>query len=292
MREVPSRVRIIEVAPRDGLQNEPTVLSTEAKLEFIRLLSQAGYTDIEVGAFVHPSRVPQLADSEELFSALPKDTGIEYSALVPNQKGLERASKANVRAVAFLTAASDTFLQNNIGMNVSQSLDSIRNLIPQAHTLGMWTRAYISTAFDCPFEGNIQPAAVASVVRELEAIGVNEISIGDTIGRTTPNAVADLLEILSPIVPMDRIACHFHDTYGFALANVLTALQYGVSIFDSSAGGTGGCPYAPGAAGNLATEELLNFLHRMGIKTGVELESVRVATQFLATQLGRNLSFA
>ncbi|HZO91255.1 MAG TPA: hydroxymethylglutaryl-CoA lyase [Chthonomonadaceae bacterium] len=287
--QVPARVRVVEVGPRDGLQNEAALVPTEDKVRFVEMLAESGLSDIEVTSFVSPKRVPQLADAEEVFARLTPRPGVRYSALVPNAKGLERALAAGVRAIALFTAASETFNQRNIGMTIAESLEGFRALLPTARAHGLWVRAYVSTAFVCPYEGQIAPEQVVAVVQELVAMGVDEVSIGDTIGHATPNAVARLTEALRPVLPLERTAYHFHDTRGTALANVLMALQYGVAILDSAAGGAGGCPFAPGAAGNLATEDLLYLLHGMGIETGVSLEQVVAASRFLETRLGHPL---
>ena len=281
--------RVVEVGPRDGLQNELVILSTEDKVRFIELLAEAGFADIEVSSFVNPARVPQLADAGEVFARLAPRPNVRYSALVPNIKGLERAIGAEVRAIALFTAASETFTQRNIGTTIAGSLDNFRALMPLAREHGLWVRAYISTAWVCPFEGNIAPTQVLPIARELLAMGADEISLGDTIGHATPEQVARLLEALNSVLPLPQTACHFHDTRGHALDNVKISLQYGVTNFDAAAGGVGGCPFAPGAAGNLATESLLVLLRDMGIETGVDLEKVVAASRFLAAKLGRAL---
>ncbi len=287
---VPSRVRVVEVGPRDGLQNEAALVPSEDKVRFVEMLADSGLTEIEVSAFVSPKRVPQLADAEAVFARLPARPDVRYSALVPNARGLERALAAGVHAIALFTAASETFNQRNVGMRIAESLEGFRTLLPLARANGLWVRAYISTAFVCPYEGKITPEQVLPVVRELVAIGVDEVSLGDTIGHATPDAVAQLTEALPAVLPLERTAYHFHDTRGAALANVLMALQYGIACFDSAAGGAGGCPFAPGAAGNLATEDLLSLLHGMGIETGVDLEKVVAASRFLETKLGHPLT--
>lgn len=292
LEHVPKRVRIVEVGPRDGLQNEAAILPTEEKLRFVEMLAEAGLSDIEVSSFVSPQRVPQLADAEEVFARLNRRLGVRYWALVPNAKGLERALRAGVQAIALFTAASETFNRRNIGMSIAESLDVFRGLLPTARAHVLWVRAYVSMAFVCPYEGAISPEKVVEVVRALEEMGVDEISLGDTIGHATPASVSRLTEALLP-PPASRLppyAFHFHDTRGFALANILMALQYGISVFDSAAGGAGGCPFAPGAAGNLATEDLLAMLHGMGIETGVDLEKVAAASRFLETKLGHPLT--
>lgn len=291
----PTRVRIVEVGPRDGLQNESGLVPTSAKVEFVQLLARAGFEEIEITSFVNPKKVPQLGDASEMFAALAAQTPVavgrtpRYSALVPNLKGLERAIESRVQAISLFTAASESFTQRNIGMTIAESLANFRNLIPIARANGMRVRAYVSTAFVCPYEGPVDPARVIPVATELLAMGVDEVSIGDTLGHATPLQAAILTEALIPILPVDKFAYHFHDTRGFALANVLTALRCGVSIFDSSAGGVGGCPFAPGAAGNVATEDLLGMLDGMGIETGVNLAAVMKASRFLETVLDRPL---
>lgn len=286
---MPSYVRIVEVGPRDGLQNEATILATEDKVRWIEMLAETGLTDIEVSSFVSPKRVPQLADAAEVFARLTPRPTVRYSALVPNRKGLERAMEAGVRAIALFTAASETFTQRNIGMSIAESLDGFRALFPAARAHHLWVRAYVSTAFVCPFEGKITPQRVGNVVQELLDMGVEEISLGDTIGHATPEDVVCLTETLLPLLPLERFAYHFHDTQGRALENTQAALQYGVAIFDSAAGGTGGCPFAPGASGNLATEDLLLLLKEKGISSGVDRSKIVAASRFLESKLGRKL---
>ncbi len=292
---IPKQVRVVEVGPRDGLQNELRIISTEDKLRFVQLLSEAGFQDIEVSSFVSPARIPQLADAADLFAALNiytpthPHTHTRYSALVPNRKGLDRALESGVKAIALFTAASGTFTQKNIGMTIAESLAAFRSLMPDAKANGLWVRAYVSTAFFCPYEGRIPPDGVFPVVETLHEIGIDEVSIGDTIGHATPNLVAELTDRLLPVLPREKFAYHFHDTRGFALANVLMALQFGIATFDCSAGGVGGCPFAPGAAGNVATEDLVAMIHGMGIHTGIDLEKVIAASRFLESILGRPL---
>ena len=282
---LPARVRVVEVGPRDGLQNEAAIIPTADKVRFVEMLTEAGLTDIEVSSFVSPRRVPQLADAAEVFARIVPHPGVRYSALVPNAPGLERALAAGVRAIALFTAASETFTQRNLGMTIAESLDGFRALLPTARAHGLWVRAYVSTAFACPYEGPILPAQVVPVVRELLDMGVDEIALGDTIGHATPDTVAALTEALALVLPLSQTAYHFHDTNGAALENVRTALNYGVAIFDSAAGGLGGCPFAPGAPGNLATEDLLTLLYGLNIETGVNAEKVATASHFLASAL-------
>ncbi len=290
---VPRRVRIVEVGPRDGLQNEPEIVPTAAKLHYVQMLTDAGFSDIEVTSFVSPKRVPQLADAEQVFAALNSPTGLRYSALVPNHRGLDRALAVGVKAIALFTAASESFTQKNIGMTIAESLTGFRDLIPTARENELWVRAYVSTAFVCPYEGIIAPAQVLPVVEELQEMGVDEISIGDTTGHAVPTDIVSLIEAILHSQPStinsQQLAFHFHDTHGCALANVLTAMQYGIATFDSASGGVGGCPFAPGAAGNLATEDLLGMLHGMGIETGIDLHKVVAASRYLASILQRPL---
>jgi hydroxymethylglutaryl-CoA lyase len=266
-------VKIVEVGPRDGLQNEPDVVPTEKKVAFIDALSATGVQEIEVSSFVSPRWVPQLADAEEVFKRIRRAKGVVYSALVPNEKGLERAAAAGVDKIAVFTAASETFNRKNINASIAESIDRFRPVVKAA---GVPVRAYVSTAFWCPFEGRIAPAAVLDVVRRLADLGVHEISIGDTIGKATPDEVRELLHALGP--PPVPVALHFHDTYKHAVENALAAwLEFGIDAFDSSAGGLGGCPYAPGASGNVATEALVAALEGAGAKTGVDVAAVKAA---------------
>lgn len=286
---LPKAVRLVEVGPRDGLQNEATTVSTETKAEFIALLVEAGVRDIEVTSFVHPKWVPQLADGEDLIKRLKPEGGVRYSALVPNMKGLERAIPSGIRRIAVFTAASETFNRKNINMGIKESIDVFKPVVDRALKEGMTVRGYVSTCFVCPYEGAIAKEKVAEVARSLFDLGVDEVSIGDTIGAATPWHVESTGTYLATQFTIDKIAMHFHDTYGMAIANVYQSLQLGFSTFDSSAGGLGGCPYAPGASGNLATEDLVYLLDRLGIETGVSLKTIRRASHFIAKALGRDL---
>lgn len=292
--KVPARVTLCEVGPRDGLQNEATAVSAADKLRYIELLVDAGIRLIEVTSFVHPKAVPQLADADEVFPAIPKREGVRYLVLVPNERGLERALAAGARDIVVFTAASDSFAQRNIRMTIDESLATFARLIPRAKSAGIRVRAAISTAFGCPFEGRVPPANVVRVARELLALGADELSVADTIGVGTPNQVLEVVAALVDAgIGLDRIALHFHDTRGTALANVLAALELGVREFDASAGGLGGCPFAPGATGNVATEDVLYLLHGMGIATGIDLDRVRAASRFIGRVLeGRIVSRA
>lgn len=282
------RVKVVEVGPRDGLQNEATALSIEDRVAFSRSLIEAGLSVVEAGAFVSPKWVPQMAGSEEVFKALPKGRA-QLPMLVPNRQGYERAKAAGVRAIAIFTAASDTFNQKNTNATIGESILRFEEFVSEAKASGIWVRGYISTCFGCPYEGSVDPAKVADVARRLVALGCDEISLGDTIGVAVPSQVDQVVDAVSAHVEASRLAVHFHDTRGTALANVLRALQLGVAIVDSSAGGLGGCPYAPGASGNLATEDLLYMLHGMGIETGVDIDQVAAASRAIAERLGREL---
>ena len=283
---MPQRVTVAEVSPRDGLQNEQGVIPTESKIAFINMLSEAGFPVVEATSFVSPKAIPQLADASEVMAGITRRPGTRYSVLVPNEKGMLRALAAQVDEVAVFTGASETFVQHNIRASIASSIANFRPVVAMAREAGIRVRGYISTAFGCPYEGAVAPAAVASVARELVALGVDELSIGDTIGVATPNQVGDVVSALLDVTSLDRLAMHFHDTRGTALANVLAALELGIAIFDSSSGGLGGCPYAPGASGNLATEDLLYLLHGMGIATGINLDAVVAASRYLASVRG------
>ncbi len=287
---MPRRVRVVEVGPRDGLQNEKTVIATADKLRFIALLNEAGFPAIEVTSFVSPRAIPQLADAAEVFPAVVQHAGTDYPVLVPNLRGMERALAAGVRSIAVFTAASESFTRANINMTIAESIAAFAPVVALARERGVRVRGYISTAFGCPYEGVVAPAQVVAVADRLLDLGMDELSIGDTIGVATPNQVTELVPLLAERAGIERLALHFHDTRGTALANVLAGLAAGVTSFDSAAGGAGGCPYAPGAAGNLATEDLLYMLHGMGIATGIDLDAVVRASQFLATLLSRPLT--
>ncbi len=289
--DLPTTVRIYEVGPRDGLQNEATAVPTDAKLEFIRLLAEAGLKEIEATSFVSPKAVPQLADADGLLPRLPQVDGVRYPVLVPNERGLSRAEAAGATAIAVFTGATDAFTLRNIGMTVQGSLDVFAPVLATARARGWWTRAYVSTAFGCPFTGRVDPERVVDVTMRLAELGAEEICLGDTIGVGVPKQVHELTAaVLAAGLPLDRLAYHFHDTRGTALANVVAGLQDGVSCFDSSTGGTGGCPYAPGAAGNLATEDLVYLLDGLGIEHGVRLDGVLAAARFISHVLSRRLA--
>jgi hydroxymethylglutaryl-CoA lyase len=285
MSSLPRSVRIVEVGPRDGLQNEQTILPVEKRLEYIRLLGETGINDIEVGSFVHPKWIPQLANSEELVARLPKVPGVRYSALVPNTKGLERALATGIERIAVFTAASETFNRKNINMSIAESLVVFRPVIERALREGLSVRGYVSTCFVCPYEGKISKEKVAEVTDALLNLGVDEVSIGDTIGSATPLDIEDTVGHLLSRFPVSKLAMHFHDTYGLAIANVFASLRLGISVFDSSAGGIGGCPYAPGASGNVSTEKLVYLFDRLGVMSGVDIARLREAARYISNEL-------
>ena len=285
---VPRAVRVVEVGPRDGLQNEKALVPTEQKIRFIQMLAEAGLPVVEATSFVSPRAIPQLSDAAEVMPSITRLADTSYPVLVPNVKGMERALAAGARSIAVFTAASESFTRHNINVTIAESLANFRPVVEMALREGVPVRGYISTVFGCPYEGKVDARQALRVGQDLLDMGINELSLGDTIGVATPNQVVDVLGLFveEGTIPAEQIAVHFHDTRGTALANVLAALQMGISVIDSSAGGLGGCPYAPGAAGNLATEDLLYMLHGMGIETGVDLDKVVAATTFIAPYLG------
>ena len=284
-------VRVYEVGPRDGLQNEDAPISTDAKLRYIDLLADAGLREIEATSFVAPRAIPQLADADELMARLDRRPGVRYPVLVPNARGLERAEAAGADAICVFTAASEPFTKANINMTIAESIDAFRPVVARAREAGWWSRAYVSTAFGCPYQGAVSEAAVVAVAQRLVELGVDEISIGDTIGVAAPGDVRRVVRALVAAgIGAERLAMHFHDTRGTALANVTAALELGIRCFDASTGGTGGCPYAPGASGNLATEDLVYLLDREGLAHGVNLDALLVAARHVSQTLGRPLS--
>lgn len=287
---LPKFVTVCEMGARDGLQNEHAVIATADKVRYIDLLSESGLPLIEATSFVSPKAIPQLADAAEVFAQIKKRAGVRYPVLTPNVKGLERAKAAGADAIAVFTAASQAFTKRNINMTIDESLETFRDVVRNAKENNMWVRGYVSTAFGSPFGDAVTPEMVVDVSRKLLELGCDEISIGDTIGVGVPSQVDELVPALGREIPIEKIALHFHDTRGTALANVYAALQHGVATFDSSSGGLGGCPYAPGATGNLGTEDLLYMLHGMGIETGVDLAKVRAASRFIAGVLGHDLT--
>lgn len=286
----PKRITVVEVGPRDGLQNEQTPVSTADKIQFVNRLSACGLPVIEVTAFVSPKWVPQMADASEVFAGIDRREGTRYSALVPNLAGLDRAIQAGATEVAIFAAASETFSRKNINQSIDQSLATYEQVCERARSAGLRVRGYLSTAFGCPFEGDVAPDRVAEIAARLVALGVFEVSVSDTIGIAHPGQVPRVLDALLARLPATLIALHFHDTRGTALANVLAALPYGVATFDASAGGLGGCPYAPGAAGNLATDDLIYMLNGLGLETGVSLTALSAASAFIETRLNHRLA--
>lgn len=283
-------IRIVEVGPRDGLQNEAAAVPTEVKVAFVDALSRAGLPEIEAGAFVSPKWVPQLADSEEVFRRIERRPGVIYSALVPNLKGYERARACRADKVAVFTAASETFNRKNVNASIEDSLERFRPVLAEARRDGIPVRGYISTAFWCPYEGKVRPEKVLDVAVRLRDLGVQELSIGDTIGKASPFEVVELLDVLAERLPVEMLAMHLHDTYGRAVENLRAARQRGVRTFDASVGGLGGCPYAPGASGNVATEAVVRALGALGDEVGVDLEALARARAVIAPAIGRTLA--
>ena len=284
MTQTDRAVRIVEVGPRDGLQNEEAIVPADAKVAFIEALAATGLQVVEATSFVSPRAIPQLADADEVFPRIRRLPGVRYPALVPNLRGLERAAAAGVDAVAVFTAASEAFTQRNIGMSIDGSLAAFAPVLARAAGAGWWRRGYVSTAFGCPYSGDVVTEAVVDVSVALMDLGCDEISIGDTIGVAHPDDVRRVVGALLARIPAERLALHLHDTYGRALENVEAGLELGIRIFDASAGGTGGCPYAPGAPGNLATESLVGLLDRLGYEHGVDAEGVvRAAAEVRAS---------
>lgn len=289
---LPKKVKIVEVGARDGLQNEKDIVPTDDKIKFINLLTASGLQEIEATSFVSPKWVPQLADAAQVYANIEKKKGVKYPVLVPNLKGLERAMDSGVKDIAVFTAASENFNKKNINMSVGESLAEIALLVAEAREHGMGVRGYVSTAFVCPYEGKIAPEKAADVIESLLKMGVDEVSIGDTIGAAVPEDVERLLSLLEAHghAPVQKLAVHFHDTRGTALANILKSLEMGIAVVDSSTGGLGGCPYAPGASGNVATEAVLDLLHGKGIETGVSPEKIAEASRFIRSVLKHPLS--
>jgi hydroxymethylglutaryl-CoA lyase len=280
-------VTVVEVGPRDGLQNEAVVVPTTAKVELVERLAEAGLPVVEVTSFVSPRAVPQLADADAVLPAVRRRPGVRYPVLVPNVRGLERALAAGADAIAVFTAASEAFTQANINMSVAESLHAFAPVLERAQAGGMWTRGYVSTAFGCPYQGAVAPADVAGVAGALFDLGCDEVSIGDTIGAGRPEQVPEVVAAVTDRVPVERVALHLHDTGGQALDNAAAGLAAGVRTFDSSAGGMGGCPFAPGAPGNVATEALVEMLQERGYETGVDLEAVRATGAWMRGLVGR-----
>ncbi len=286
---LPARVRIVEVGPRDGLQNESVRVATPDKIRLVDRLADAGHTHIEVSAFVSPRWVPQMDDAEAVFSGITRRPGVRYTALVPNRTGLDRALGAGVSEVAVFAAASETFSQRNINASIEASLATYAEVCAAAAAAGLPVRGYLSTCFGCPFEGPVPPARVAELAARLVGMGVYEVALSDTIGVAHPAQIREVLDATRPGVPVEKLALHLHDTRGTALVNVYAGLLDGIATFDSSAGGLGGCPYAPGASGNLATEDLVYLLDGLGIETGVQLDGVLTASRGIEPLIGHDL---
>ncbi len=287
MNSLPRKVRMVEVGPRDGLQNESATVPAAIKIALIDKLSDSGLPAVEATSFVSAKWVPQMADAAEVMAGIRRLPGTSYPVLVPNMRGFEAAAAAGAREIAVFAAASETFSKRNINCTVAESLERFRPVMEAASKAGMKVRGYVSCVLGCPYEGRIAPARVAEVSGELAGMGCYEISLGDTIGVGTPGKAVAMIEAVAAKIPRERLAVHFHDTYGQALANILAALESGVATVDSSVAGLGGCPYAPGAAGNVASEDVLYMLNGLGIETGVDLDALVAAGQFISNHLGR-----
>ncbi len=285
MNSLPAAVRIVEVGPRDGLQSIEQTIPTEAKIQFINTLSEAKLPEIEVTSFVSAKWIPQLADAQEVSIEIIRDSNILYTALIPNIKGLERALDANYSSVAVFTAASDTFSQKNINCSIKESITRFQRMKTSFQDNSMRVRGYISTVWVCPYEGQMEPENVLPVIDALLELGIDEISLGDTIGKATPDDVRNTLDLILSVHDANQFALHFHDTYNHALENIRVGLEYGISTFDSSAGGVGGCPFAPGASGNVSTGSVLNLCKELGIETGVDDKKLSAAANFIQSYL-------
>ncbi len=284
---LPKYVRIGEAGARDGLQNEKQVVPTAVKVELIERLADAGLTDIEAGSFVSPKWVPQMADSDEVIARIKRKSGVTYGALVPNMQGYARAQAAGIKEIGIFTAATESFTKANINCTIAESIERFRPVVEAAKKDGVRIRAAVSCALGCPFEGEVAPAKVAEVAKMLDDLGVDDVDLADTIGVGTPAKAQRMLAAAAARVPMEKLSIHFHDTYGQALANTLACLELGVGAVDSAVGGLGGCPFAPGATGNVATEDVVYMLHGMGIETGVDLDKLIDAAFFISDFLGR-----
>ena len=285
MNSLPAAVRIVEVGPRDGFQSIEQTIPTDAKIQFINTLSEAKLPEIEVTSFVSPQWIPQLADAQEVSIEIIRDSNIMYTALIPNIKGLERALDANYSSVAVFTAASDTFSQKNINCSIKESITRFQKMKTSFQDNNMRVRGYISTVWVCPYEGQMEPENVLPVIDALLELGIDEISLGDTIGKAKPDDVRNTLDFILSLHDANQFALHFHDTYNHALENIRVGLEYGISTFDSSAGGVGGCPFAPGASGNVSTGSVLNLCKELGIETGVDDKKLSAAANFIQSYL-------
>ncbi|RLA30226.1 MAG: hydroxymethylglutaryl-CoA lyase [Gammaproteobacteria bacterium] len=287
---LPERVRLVEVGPRDGLQNEATPVDVATRIGLIDRLTAAGLPAIEAGSFVSPKWVPQMADTNQVLAGIDRRDGVDYPVLVPNMRGLEAALEAGATEIAVFGAASESFSQKNINCTVAESLERFRPVANEAQRQGLRVRGYVSCVLGCPYEGAIEPAAVADVARELADMGCYEVSLGDTIGTGTPGQARQMVATVAADLPVTMLAAHFHDTYGQALANLYAVLQQGVAVIDRSIIGLGGCPYAAGASGNVATEDVLYLLNGLGIETGVDMDALLAAGHFIGAKLGREPS--
>ena len=285
--DLPRAVRVVEVGPRDGLQNEPASVPTETKIAFIDRLSGTGLAAIETTAFVSAKWVPQMADNARVMAGITRKAGVSYPVLVPNMQGFHAAREAGAREIAVFAAASESFSQKNINCSIAESLDRFRSVVDAAKQNNISVRGYVSCVLGCPYEGEITPAAVTRVAAALFNMGCYEISLGDTIGVGTPGRAQTLVDAVAIEVPREHLAGHFHDTYGQALANILACMERGIATFDGSVAGLGGCPYARGASGNVASEDLLYMLHGLGIETGVDLDALADTGRFISEALGR-----
>lgn len=286
---LPTSVMIVEVGPRDGLQNEAEFVPTEQKIELIERLAETGLKRIEITSFVHPKAIPQLKDSEEIVQRIKRKKGVTYSTLVPNEKGFERALAAGVEEICLFVSASETHNQKNVRMSITESLKGFKNIAERALANKMQIRGYVVTAFGCPYEGRVPIEKVESIIEEYKSLGVHEIALGDTTGMANPIMVTKVVDQIKPRMGSTRLALHFHDTRGLALANIFAALQAGVTIFDSAIGGLGGCPYAPGASGNVATEDLVHMMEEMGIETGIDFAKLLDCAKFTREILKKDL---
>ncbi|MEX0693696.1 MAG: hydroxymethylglutaryl-CoA lyase [Rhodospirillales bacterium] len=285
--QLPKHVRIVEVGPRDGLQNQPELVALETKIRLVEMLADAGLPVVEAGAFVSPKWVPQMADTAELMQRIVRKPGVSYPVLVPNMKGYAAAKAAGADEIAIFGAASESFSQKNINCSIAESLDRFRPVAEAARGDGIRVRGYISCVLGCPYEGEIAPEAVATVARALDAMGCYEVSLGDTIGTGTPARAQAMIAAVAENIPVERLGAHFHDTYGQALANLLAVMQMGVAVIDTAVAGLGGCPYAKGASGNVATEDVLYMLDGLGVETGVDADRLLAASRFISDVLGR-----
>jgi hydroxymethylglutaryl-CoA lyase len=289
MLQYPQRVAVYEVGPRDGLQNEPAPVPTDVKVELVNRLAAAGLPYVEVSSFVHPRWIPQLGDAEDVFARIERLPDVRYGALVPNLRGLERAREVGLRDVALFISSSEAHNKRNLNRSIDESFEDIEAVMAQLAGSGCWVRGYVSMVFGCPYEGDVPVDRVKNVIERLLALGVDQVSLGDTVGLASPASVSRVVGSLTDDLPAEKMALHFHDTRGTALANVIAGLDAGISIFDGAVGGLGGCPYAPGATGNVATEDLVQMLHSMGIETGIDLDALVDAAAFIEAKLRKRL---